>query len=390
MNGPRWIVARRELTERLRSRPFQVGTAIQLAAVVVLLVIAAVSSGGEDTKKVALVGAASEQFAAPLQAAGPALDAKVRTSALPDRAAAVRAVHDEDVDAAVIDGREVLVKDDPQDTLAAVVQETRRQLALREALEAAGVGGTKLRDALDPPPLQVRALDPESTDQDQRNGIAFVAVLLLYLAIFTYGLWVATGVVEEKSSRVIEVVLSAITPRELLAGKIMGLGALGVAQFALTIAVGVAGAQLIGSIDLPSITVGWGLLLALWFAVGYALYACAYAVAGALVSRQEDVGSTTGALNFVVVGAYILSFIAIQDPDGVLMTVLSFVPPSAPMAMPARWLVTDVPAWELLLSLALTIAATVALLRLATTVYATAALRMGPKLSLRGALAARR
>lgn len=390
MSGARWIVMRREVTERLRSRAFRIGTAIQLAAVVVLLVVAAVTSGGTDTKTVALVGPASAPYAQPLAAAGPALDARIRTRTLPDRAAAVRAVRDEDVDAAVVAGREVLVKDDARDALAAVVQQTHRQLALRAALEGAGVRGAALQRALDPAPLTVRALDPASADQEERRGLAFIAVLLLYLAIFGYGLTIASGVVEEKASRVIEVVVSAIPPRELLAGKIIGHGLLGVGQFALTVAVGVGGARLIDAIDLPSLTVGWGLLVALWFAIGYALYACAYATGGALVSRQEDIGATTGALNFVVIGAYILVLIAIQDPDGTLLTVLSFAPPSAPMAMPARWLLTDVPAWQLALSVALSLAAIVALLRLATVVYAASALRLGPKLSLRQALAGRR
>jgi ABC-2 type transport system permease protein len=137
------------------------------------------------------------------------------------------------------------------------------------------------------------------------------------------------------------------------------------------------------------VSIGSVLLVVLWFLLGYALYACLYAVAGALVSRQEDLQSTTGALNMVVVGSYILSFTALQSPDGLLMQVLSWVPVTAPMAMPARWLVTDVPAWELLGSVALALVSIVAALRLATLVYSRAALRIGPKLSLRSALASR-
>lgn len=389
MNGPRFLVARRELVERARSRAFQVGTAIQLVAIVIVLVIATVTGGGEETKKVALVGAASQPYAQALQAAGPALDATIETRAYDDRSAAARAVEDGTVDAAVVDGDTVLVEDDPDDTLAAAVQATRRQLALRDALDRAGVPPERLQAALDPAPLRVQVLEPENEDRGTRQGIAFVAVLLLYLAIFTYGLWVAGGIVEEKSSRVIEVVLSAIRPRELLAGKILGLGLLGLAQFVLVIAVGLIGASVLDAVDLPHVTAGWVAIVALWFLLGYALYACVYAVAGALVSRQEDLQSSTGALNMVVIGAYILSFIALQDPDGTLLTVISFLPPSAPMAMPARWLVSDVPLWQLLLSVALTVATTVAVLRLATTVYARAALRIGPKLSLRSTLATR-
>ena len=387
MNGARWIVARREVVERARSRAFQVGTAVQLIAVVVALAIAALTGGGEDARTVALVGERSQPYAAPLQAAGPALDAKVATERLPDRAAAVRAVEDGDADAAVVDGREVIVEDDADDTLAAAIQSVRRQLALREALDAAGVPPAQLRAALAPAPLRVAVLEPQQSDLGARQGIAFVAVLLLYIAIFAYGMSVASGIVEEKSSRVIEVVLSAIRPRELLAGKIVGIGLLGLAQFALVIAVGLIGGSLLNTVDLPHVTAGWIALIALWFLLGYALYACVYAVAGALVSRQEDLQSSTGALNMIVVAAYVLSFIALQEPDGAMMTVLSFLPPSAPMAMPARWLIGDVPTWQLLLSIALTAGAIVALVRLATVVYARAALRMGPKVSLRSVLA---
>ncbi|ADB49164.1 ABC transporter permease [Conexibacter woesei] len=389
MSDMRWLVARRELVERARSRAFQVGSVIQLLAIVIVLVIAALTGGGNDTKDVGLVGAASEPYAQALQQAGPALDAEIDTRALPNRAAAVKAVEDGDLDAAVIDGREILVEDDPDDTLAAAVQATRRQLALRDALDRAGVPAAQLNAALAPAPLRVAVLEPENEDRGTRQGIAFVAVLLLYLAIFTYGLWVAGGIVEEKSSRVIEVVLSAIRPRELLAGKIIGLGVLGIGQFVLTIAVGLIGASLLSAVDLPNVTIGWAALIGLWFVLGFAFYACLYAVAGALVSRQEDLQSSTGALNMVVIGSYILAFVGIQDPDGTLLTVISFLPPSAPMAMPARWLVTEVPAWQLIVSLLLTLGATVATLRLATTVYARAALRMGPKLSLRSVLATR-
>ncbi|MDO8189321.1 ABC transporter permease [Conexibacter sp. JD483] len=389
MNSPRWLVAKRELTERARSRAFQVGTLIQLVAIAVVLVIASVTGGGDDTKTVALVGQASQPYAQALRAAGPALDATIETRDYPNRAAAAKAVEDGDADAAVVDGAEVLVEDDPSDTLAAAIQATRGQLALREALDRAGVPPAQLQAALDPAPLQVRVLEPQNEDRSTRQGIAFVAVLLLYLAIFTYGLWVAGGIVEEKASRVIEVVLSAIRPRELLFGKIVGLGLLGLGQFALVLAVGVIGASLLGSVDLPHVTVGWVAIVALWFLLGYALYATVYAVAGALVSRQEDLQSSTGALNMVVIGSYILSFVALQDPDGTLMTVVSFLPPSAPMAMPARWLVSDVPLWQLLVAIALTLVTTAGTLRLASVVYARAALRIGPKLSLRKALASR-
>lgn len=386
----RWLVARRELSERMRTRAFRVATAIQVAIVVIVLIIAAVTGGGSKHDDVGLVGPAAQSYAPALRAAGPALGATVRTHVLPSAAAAERQVHDGGLDAAVVDGRSLIVKSDPGSTLAAVVQSVGRQLALRDALTRAGVGGAQLRQALAPAPLTVRALSPQAKDHNARRGIATLAIVLVYLAVFTYGLWVAGGVVEEKSSRVIEVVLSAIRPRELLVGKILGLGALGLLQFALVIVVGLVGASVTNAVHLPSATGGAAALIALWFVLGYALYACGYAIAGALVSRSEDLQSSSGPLNMVTIGAYLIAFIGSSNASGPLMTVASFVPLTAPMAMPARWLLTDVPAWQLLVSVALTLAATVLLLRVATRVYSASVLRLGPRVSLRAALAARR
>ena len=158
------------------------------------------------------------------------------------------------------------------------------------------------------------------------NGLAIVAVILLYIAIITYGMAVAGGIVEEKASRVIEVVLSAIRPRELLFGKIAGLGALALCQFALTIGVGVAGALLLGVADLPSVTGGAAALVVAWFLAGFMLYACLYSIAGALVSRSEDLQSVAGPLYLVAVACYLVAFFGVSSPDSTLTTVASFFP----------------------------------------------------------------
>jgi ABC-2 type transport system permease protein len=386
----RWLVARRELIERARSRALRVGMALQLGLIIVVLVIVALTGGDGDKNTVGLVGSASQPYAQPLRASGPALDETVTTRTLPNRAAAVRGVRDGDLDAAVIDGHETLVEHDTTGTLTAAIQAVRRQLALREALVDAGVGGQRLERALAPSALPVRALDPQPSDQDTRRGLATVAVILLYIAIITYGMAVAGGVVEEKSSRVIEVVLSAISPRELLFGKVAGIGALGIAQFGLTIVVGLGAAVALDVGDLPSVTTGAAALVIAWFVAGFLLYACLFSVAGALVSRSEDLQSVTGALNMIVLAGYLVAFVGVSDPDSTLTVVASLFPLSAPMAMPVRWLVGDVPAWEVALSFALTLATAAALVRLAAAVYAGTALRLGGRISLRSALATRR
>jgi ABC-2 type transport system permease protein len=385
----RWLVARRELTERARSRALRIATLLQLGLIVAVLVISALAGGDEDTKTVGLVGSSSQAFAQPLRASGPALGVTLRIRTLPSRAAAERGVDDGDLDAAVVDGDEVLVEHDRTDTLTAAVQAVRRQLALRGALERAGVPPRQLAQALSPPALRVRAIDPQPADQDTRSGLAIVAVILLYIAIITYGMAVAGGIVEEKASRVIEVVLSAIRPRELLFGKIAGLGALALVQFALTIGVGVGAALALNVAELPSVTGGAAALVVAWFLAGFLLYACLYSIAGALVSRSEDLQSAAGPLNVVTVACYLVAFFGVGSPDSELSVVASFVPLSAPMAMPVRWLVGDVPGWQVAVSFALTLLTAFAIMRLSAAIYAGTALRLGPRLSLRRALAVR-
>ena len=120
-------------------------------------------------------------------------------------------------------------------------------------------------------------------------------MLVLFGQLLVYGIWVATGVVEEKTSRVIEVLLATVKPGHLLAGKIIGLGLLGFAQILVVTAVGLGAAAAAGAIELDGDVLTAALLALAWFVLGYAFYACAYACAGALVPRQEELQSATDA-----------------------------------------------------------------------------------------------
>jgi ABC-2 type transport system permease protein len=139
--------------------------------------------------------------------------------------------------------------------LGVALQEGARRLRVRER---------------PPPPLPVRALDATDAGSDQRQSLAFAAVLVLYSQLFTYGFWLAAGIVEEKSSRIVEVLLATIRPRELLAGKILGIGVVGLGQLLLIGTVGAALAIATGTLDLAGDAVGAvGVVLA-WFVLGYA------------------------------------------------------------------------------------------------------------------------
>ena len=215
-------------------------------------------------------------------------------------------------------------------------------------------------------------------------------VLILYGQLLTYGYWVAAGVVEEKSSRVVEVVLSAIRPTQLLAGKVIGLGLLGLGNLLLIVGIGLGAAGVTGALDIDGTVVGAAVLALAWFVVGYAFYACAFACAGALVSRQEDLQSTMTPLTLMILVSFFLSFAVRDNPDGLMAHILAFIPMTAPLTVPPRIATGDVPAWEIVASLAVTIGAAGLLIPLAARIYSGGILRTGSALKLREAWQAAR
>lgn len=374
------LVARRELTERLRGRAWQLSTVVSIILVAVIGILVGVL-GGDDTERYDL-GAHGPRSVAIAEAAGavaPSLDTRVTVRRFDSAAAARTAVRDEEVDAAV-SGGELLTRDDPPEALEQAVQIGARNVRGAAILRARGVPPGEAGRALDPPPLRTRDLD--ESDEDERPGVALVASFLLYTQLAFYGLAVASGVVEEKTSRVVEVLLSSISPRSLLAGKVVGIGLLGLLQLALTAVVGLAAAAASGAIGLDGLSAGILVAVLVWFLLGYALYACLFAVAGVLVSRQEDLHSSSTALTMLLVVAYLLVFPVIDDPSSPLAVVASLVPLSSPMNMPARIAMGDVAPVELAISLALLAATIAVLVPLGARIYEGAVLRMGKPLKL--------
>jgi ABC-2 type transport system permease protein len=263
------------------------------------------------------------------------------------------------------------------------VQGASDLLRARAALAGRGLTDAQADAVLRPSPLPV---EETGGGEDASRALASIALLLLYGQLITYGYWVAAGVVEEKASRVVELLLAAVRPRELLAGKILGIGVVALAQLLL-----VAGLALVLAVATDQLELGDGaaraLLLTLaWFLVGYAFYATAFAMAGALVPRQEEIQNVTTPLVLLLVGTFVLAFPVAEDPGSTLARVLSFVPPSAPMVMPVRLIAGDVGVPEVLLSLAACLAGIAAVMLLAARVYGRAVLRTGSRVGLAAVL----
>lgn len=255
----------------------------------------------------------------------------------------------------------------------------------------------------------VTAADPAApvprpeTDAASRAILATILVILVFITSVTYGMWVATSVAEEKSSRVMEVMLNAATSGELLGGKVLGVGAAGLTQYAAIVvpAVGVLIlqaplARLLlgdgGADDGPLVGLTGGILLAfgVFFLLGFALSALLYAAAGSLVSRQEDVQQVALPMLLLSFGGYMGAAIATDAPDAAWVAPLSLVPFFSPYLMLVRLMVGHVSAGEVALAVALLVAAIAAALWMAIRVYRAGVLLYGQRPTLRAVVEAAR
>lgn len=382
-------VARRELTERLRDKSFWMSTAITLVILGAVLFMPKLF-GDDGTFSVAYAGTGSQQVAAGVDAQAAHLGLTIERASYPDARAARSAVDAGKLDAYVTPSA-VVVKKDLDDQLGLVLQGVHRQVAAAAQLRQQGLDPAAVNAAQDISPLTVRALHPDDPKADQRGQIAFVGSIVLYGQIIGYCMWVAFGIVEEKASRVVELILSAISTKALLAGKILGIGLLGFLQLAL-----IAGFGLFLGNTTGMLTVTRDLLLPvgfvmLWFILGYAFYSAVFAASAARVSRQEELQNVIGPANMLIMVSFFASFYVNFHPDGWAARILSVTPPFSALCSPVRMSRGSAPWWETGLALGLMLAAIVVLVVAGARIYEGAILRMGAKISVREAwLGARR
>ena len=378
------LVAGREISTRIRDRTFIASSVLMIVLILGVLVFQVVVNSGDDTRRVGVVGDPG-QLGTAIEAQAEAFGVGVQVVPLDTGDAARAAVESEDVDAALLDGTGTapeLVVREPDGTLEALVSGAVSSVALGRVLAEAGV------DAAGLPQLTVTALDDDTAADGQRTAVAIVGVLVLYSLLILFAQFVAQGVVEEKSSRVVELLLATMRPWQLLAGKILGLGVLGLGQIAVIAAVGTGGALAFDVVELPGELVGTVLWLLFWFVLGYALFASLFAVAASLVSRQEDLGSVLTPASLVLVAGFIVALQAASAPRSTLAVVTSYVPGLSPMVMPVRLAAGEVAPWEVGVAVLLMLVAIALVVRLGGRVYSGALLRTSGRTKLKEALRA--
>lgn len=339
------IVAWREIGARLKSRAYQASTGV-LVLLAVGLVIGAQALPRffeDDPLRMGLTPVtAAEQPR--LQAAADAQGREVEFVTADTAEAATEALQAGDLDAVVAGLDRVEFEEDVNPVIESIVRQALFGASLEDRAAALGLTLDEAQSLLAPVEVESVVLTPAESDRtteagsEAGQGLGQLSAIALLMAITFYGQWVLVGVIEEKSNRVVEVLLAAVRPIELLVGKVLGILALALLQILVSVAA-LVGALLAtaGTEALPTIAVtGLGLAI-VWLVVGLLLYNFLYAAVGATVNRSEDATSASFPLMVPLMLGYFMGLIIIPDnPDSLAARFISMFPLTAPLTMPSR------------------------------------------------------
>jgi len=385
-----WLVARREILERGRSRGFILSVTFTTLIVVGSFIVPALLFGEDKATKVGIVEPAPAALSTAIESTAERFDQKVAISTYPDAAAADAALAEGAVDVVVtmpadLSGPgEVRFDKQTDPGTAQVVSAAMIGLRVGAVLGASDVDQGALAGAQQPPAVGAR--EPQTEDDQAKFLVANIGAVLILVGIFSFGFTVLTGVVEEKQSRVVEVVLATVRARDLLMGKVLGIGVLGLVQLIVFVVAALVAALVTNRLTLPTTTPGAVALLTVWFVLGYLLYSTALGFLGALASRMEEASNASTPVTMVAMISYFVAiFAVIDDPSGTVATIATFLPPSAPFVVPLRAAFDAIPAWQIGLSALITIAGIWVLFAIGARVYAGAVLQVGGRMKLRDA-----
>ena len=385
-----WLVARREVIERGRSRGFVLSVFFTTALVVGSLVVPSILFGDEETAQIGVMMPAPTGLEAAIEAAADQFDDPVAIVPFTDAAAARAALEGETIDALVTvpvdlsSAGTVGFAKQPDQAIGQIVSSAVIGLRMQQVVAGSGIDPNDLVAAQQIPSID--SLTPQSEADSARFLFANISAVLILVGIFSFGFTVLTGVVEEKQSRVVEVVLSTVPARDLLMGKVLGIGILGIIQMAVFVIAALGAAVATNRFQLPTTTPTAILMLVIWFVLGYLLYSTALGFLGALASRMEEASNASTPVTMVAMVSYFVAiFAVIDDPSGLVAQVATYLPPSAPFVVPLRAAFDAIGPLEILISIAVTLAGIWILFGIAARVYAGAVLQSTGRMKIRDA-----
>ncbi len=404
------LIAKSEYLRRLRSKWFLVATLLVPVLGLAVFLVPILAFSNDDVAHVALIDETG-QLAAPLaEAVGDAIELDVAEVPLDTLR---RRVLDGDVDGALVlpaglvrgaDVATYYAKGglDSNGTLRAAVAEAVR----RARAEAAGASPSAVAAFRSDVPFTRVTVSEDGDGGDDAVGRFIVAnflSLLSYIAILIYGMLVMRGVIEEKANRIVEVIASSVRPFQLMMGKVLGIGTVGLTQFVvwaglmyglsravepLLVSLAPAGAPPPSAIpfdfDMAARVLTPGLLVAFvfFFVGGYLLYSSLFAAVGSAVDQEADAQSLQLPVILPIMLPMLFLSVVANDPDSTLALVTSLFPLTSPILMVVRMAVTDVPVWQVLLSMVLLVASFVGVIALASRIYRVGILMYGKKATL--------
>jgi ABC-2 type transport system permease protein len=390
--GDTGLVAGREVRERLRGRVFRVVTIILFAAVAAAVVIPTIQTSSAKRLRVGVV-AGSAELGAQLQALAKNVPVSVELIDKADLSSARSDLSAGRLDMVVDGMNTVVVKDaisaSDASAFARYVRIVATTLGVQHAFAQAGLTPEQAGDVARARPLPVDSIHPNKKNRTTAEATALLGVILIFVVLTQYLTWTLMGVLEEKASRVVEVLLATVKPTELLAGKVTGIGAVALAQSLALVAFAFVLARAVGSSLVEGAAPFVVVAILVWLILGYALYSWMYAAAGSLGERQDQVQSMALPLSAPLIFGYIVSLVGVSSGNpSLLVKVLAYVPFTAPFAMPTLVGFGEASWWQFLLSVLITLVCTFFVARLAAAVYRGAVLRTGGRVRIRELLPA--
>jgi len=383
--GPAWrLVATREVLVKLADRNFLIGTLLTLLLIGGLLGLQAWLGNRAHTSTVAVIDQRGSDVVSAANAAAHARDDKVTITSqtVVSAAAGEQAVRDGNADALLTNGTEgwrLTFNRETDTDVTRDIAASVRELTLRQNAAAAGTAYERLSQGAD---LTTARLDgQDESQQGFRTFLGFVFAMLFYIAALTFGVQIAQSVVEEKQSRIVEILVTAIPIRSLLIGKVLGNSAIALGQMALYAAVGLVGlsfTQYAGLLPSVAGAIGWFLA---FFLAGFLALATVWAAAGALATRSEDLQSTTTPLTM----ALVLAFLVGMTVSGTAKVVASFVPILSAILMPGRIVAGEAAWWEPVVALLLTVVFAAVTITGGARLYRNSLLQTAKRVGLRAA-----
>jgi ABC-2 type transport system permease protein len=360
---------------RLRSRVFVGGTIVMAVLVVVGIVAASLLAGKTNPVRVGFSGG-SQALEHSFTATAAALGVPVTVSDIADVTAGEAQVTAGTLDV-LVTGSSTAPTAVAKEAMPSSVESALSLAAEAARLSDAGLSPAAVKSAMALVPIHLLA---PPNPKDTENVLASLALgIILWIALGQYGNMVAQGVVEEKATRIMEILLATIQPSRLLAGKVIGVGLVGLLQLTIVGAAALVAVHVTNVAAIPALGVASILGDILWFLLGFLFYATAYAAVASLVSRQEELQSAVAPISIFQIAGYLLMYAALPNPSGPLATVCSLFPPFAPIVMAVRMASSDVPTWQVGLAIALIVASIGGLTWLAGRMYTNAAMRIGAR-----------